>query len=781
MNAGSITFSTELDNKELESQLSGLKKKITRQEDEVNRKQAARAPLAEQSQQLAADLDAAKARLDYMKSRQSAISSESITQQAETVSALQGQWTATQSRVERYDTAIAKATTELNYNKEKAGAIAQELASAGDNTDAMGKATERANGNMGRFALRVREVVRSALVFTLITQALAKFREWVGNVITSNAQASESVARLKAALLTLAQPLVSVVIPAFTAFLNILTAVVTQLARIVSYIFGTTLSKSKQSAEALYKQTKAINSTGTAAKKAAKENEKYLASFDEIKQIGSNSSDAGSTSATDTSGIVPDFSAINGFDSKAYKDKIDEITAYASGALLALGVILTFSGANIPLGLGLIAMGAAGLAYEIKENWNALNPNVQTAIDNVLLVLGGASLAIGSVLAFSGANVPLGIGLMALGAASIATKAMLPWNGTQTEVSGALRDLLLIVGGSLLAVGAVLALSGSNIPLGIGLMASGAVSLVTAAVINWGFTGDRVRGAITAIDLALGASLLAIGAVLAFSGANLPLGIGLIAVGAMALANAVRINWDTITAALRNGPLKDIMIIMGGSLLALGAVLAFSGANIPLGIGMMVAGGAALATVAAVNWDVILDHLKDAWKNIKLWWQTDIAPIFTKGWWEGKFDSIRAALVKKIGDAVNGGIALFNQFIGWVNEKLNISWPGLTIKGKEIIPAGSFQLLTIPPIPPLQIPALAAGAVIPPNREFLAMLGDQKIGTNIEAPESLIRRIVREETGGGGEMTINNIMELDGEVVYRNQKKVSRRHGTVLA
>ena len=156
MNAGSITFSTELDNKELESQLSSLKKKITRQEDEVNRKQAARAPLADQSQQLAADLDAAKARLEYMKSQQSAIAPESIAQQAGTVSALQGQWNTTQSQVERYDAAISKATTEPNYNKEKAGAVAQELAGAGDNTDAMGKATERANGNMGRFVLRVR-------------------------------------------------------------------------------------------------------------------------------------------------------------------------------------------------------------------------------------------------------------------------------------------------------------------------------------------------------------------------------------------------------------------------------------------------------------------------------------------------------------------------------------------------------------------------------------------------------------------------------------------------
>lgn len=45
------------------------------------------------------------------------------------------------------------------------------------------------------------------------------------------------------------------------------------------------------------------------------------------------------------------------------------------------------------------------------------------------------------------------------------------------------------------------------------------------------------------------------------------------------------------------------------------------------------------------------------------------------------------------------------------------------------------------------IPALATGAVIPPNGEFLAVLGDQKKGRNLEAPENLIRQIVREESG----------------------------------
>lgn len=48
------------------------------------------------------------------------------------------------------------------------------------------------------------------------------------------------------------------------------------------------------------------------------------------------------------------------------------------------------------------------------------------------------------------------------------------------------------------------------------------------------------------------------------------------------------------------------------------------------------------------------------------------------------------------------------------------------------------------------IPQLAMGAVIPPNKRFMAVLGDQRNGTNLEAPEGLIRQIVREEAGGAG-------------------------------
>lgn len=79
------------------------------------------------------------------------------------------------------------------------------------------------------------------------------------------------------------------------------------------------------------------------------------------------------------------------------------------------------------------------------------------------------------------------------------------------------------------------------------------------------------------------------------------------------------------------------------------------------------------------------------------------------------------------------------------------------------------------------IPALATGAVIPPNGEFLAVLGDQKKGRNLEAPENLIRQIVREESGGGlsGTLTIRSAPGLTRYLAYE-LKREDARAGTPL-
>jgi hypothetical protein len=73
--------------------------------------------------------------------------------------------------------------------------------------------------------------------------------------------------------------------------------------------------------------------------------------------------------------------------------------------------------------------------------------------------------------------------------------------------------------------------------------------------------------------------------------------------------------------------------------------------------------------------------------------------------------------------------------------------------------------------------------VIPPNSEFVAILGDQRSGRNIETPESLMRQIVREELagmGGGEEINVTMPVYLDSEKIYEGQKRVQRRRGTSL-
>ena len=129
-------------------------------------------------------------------------------------------------------------------------------------------------------------------------------------------------------------------------------------------------------------------------------------------------------------------------------------------------------------------------------------------------------------------------------------------------------------------------------------------------------------------------------------------------------------------------------------------------------------------------------------------------------------------------NAANKAIEILNQMIMWMNQKLKFTIPALTIMGETIWEAKSVTLASIP-----SIPYLAQGAVIPPNREFMAVLGDQKSGTNIEAPLSTIEQAVRNVIGSfGGKHTV--IMEIDGrefgKVTYDAYNRESQRLGVSL-
>lgn len=408
MSDGSIIFETALDNKVLEKELNRLNRKIQALNDQIYVKQQTKIPLVEQAKKLGGELDAAKAKLESMRSGSEFNTSAAINEQATKVNQLQKEWDGVNNRIDRMDVGLQETTEKLNLAKEQAGAVQQSLAKAGPSSERMSKAMDKMQKSANRFSLRLREVVRSALIFTVISQGLAALRKWFGKVVKSNDEATAAIARLKGALLTLAQPLVNVIIPAFTAFVNVLSRIVAAVANAVSNLFGTTAEASADAAKNLYNETEAIEGVGSAAKKAGKS----LARFDEINQWSGDSSNAGGGGGA-SGGIAPDFS-------KAIGDQLTTIVELFTGAaLLALGAILTFSGVHVLLGIGLMVLGALAIWDAATSNPELAAQLVENGLDVVLKVIGAMIAVVGVILVVTG-HFLLGIGMIIAGAAIFA-------------------------------------------------------------------------------------------------------------------------------------------------------------------------------------------------------------------------------------------------------------------------------------------------------------------------------------------------------------------------
>lgn len=851
---GKIVVQTEIDAKKAQKELDSLTKKIEGLEEKLNKSTGEQSGIkvqldaakesAKQTEGALKSLRSEAEQLRRITSGETAASPDAYisaySRQAEVAAQIKEQEALLSQQdkiVENLDGKYARITDKvneqaaaLNAAKQRAGELTEQITNASGATERMEAAAKKVSDSMNKFSNRISGLFKRVLVFSLITRALQSLRTWLGKTITQNEEARASFARLKAALLTLAQPILQVLIPAFVTLANVLTRIVTLLAKIVSKIFGTTYEKSAAAAKSLYDEQEALEGVGSAAKKAGKS----MASFDEINQL-SNDSDSGAGGiggAGAASGIAPDFAsqikdqltsitelflgagllalgailtfsganiplglALMAIGALAIYDAITEnwdgiaellqgklgkITAIVSAALLALGAVLLFSGANVPLGLGLIIAGAIGLASVVAANWEGPISEIKAIITELTLIVSGALLVIGAILTFTGANLPLGIGLMIAGAVGLAAAATINWGAVKKFIQENIYEIMAVVSAALLVVGAILAFSGANLPLGIALMAAGAIGLAAVVAINWGSIKQALQGPIGVVTALVSAALLALGAVLAFSGANIPLGIALMAAGAIGLRAAITANWDTIQSKLR-GPLGVITALLGVSLLVLGAVLLFTGAGIPLGLGLLAAGGASLAAAIAPNWNFIVDKIKSCWAAVKSFWDKNIAPVFTAEWWSNLAKNALNGFISVFEAAINGIIDGINFLISCLN-KIHIDIPDWVpgIGGK------SFGI-NIPLVSSVALPRLAEGAVIPPNREFLAVLGDQKSGTNIETPLSTMVQAFKQamnETGGSGR-PITVVLQVDrrelGRVVYKLNNEETQRVGVKLA
>lgn len=174
-------------------------------------------------------------------------------------------------------------------------------------------------------------------------------------------------------------------------------------------------------------------------------------------------------------------------------------------------------------------------------------------------------------------------------------------------------------------------------------------------------------------------------------------------------------------------------------------------------------------------------NIKNLWDGIKQIFNgiiTFVKGVFTGNWrqaWEGVrqiFAGVWNSFAAIVKAPINTIIAFINSFLYVIQvmqnsfanalNSMSISLPHWLEKLTGFSSVGFNVGYWSAPM----VPYLAQGAVIPPNKEFMAVLGDQKSGNNIEAPESLIRRIVREESGNGKGSTYNVTAQVNRRTLF---------------
>lgn len=474
---------------------------------------------------------------------------------------------------------------------------------AADGVRELGKESKKAHKPLSMIVKSMARIAFYRVIRSILKDVGQAFQEGLKNAYAFSQGISTEGNRFAAALDSMSSSGLKMKNQLGSAFIGLLAAIapivnaiislVVRLANALSQLFAAFTGRTYLKANDVSAQFADNMKKGAGA---AKEWKNQLLGFDEINRLNEPSGGGGGGAAgIDPSTMFSD-TPLDNWAMKIH-DNLALIETAASGFALALGLILTLSGANIPLGLGLIALGAVGLASALKEDWGTVDANIAKAVAGIMLTIGGALLAVGALLVFTTANIPLGLGLMAAGAASMATGALINWKAVPNSIGNTLQAILLVAGGALLALGL----------------------LITFATPSFS-----------------------------------PLGLGLIIAGAASLAAGVAVNWDFITQKMK-GTLGVITTIAGGFLLAIGLVLALSGVNFPLGFALMAAGGVALGVgIKNVDWDAVKKKLQGAWQGIKDWWNRDVAKYFTLDYWQQKINSISPDFG-----------AIFSGLIGW--------------------------------------------------------------------------------------------------------------------
>lgn len=487
------------------------------------------------------------------------------------------------------------------------------------------------------------------------------------------------------------------------------------------------------------------------ATSAAKELKKSVMGFDELNILnGNTASGSGSAGMPSGSGFdfeLPEYGFLNDVSKQA-----DEVTQKLKNALpwiLAIGAGLAAWKLGPKLGLDL--QKTIGLAVGIFGALTLVQ-NILDSIVNGVTEENMTGMIFGMTLAVTGLYVALGPvagGITAI----VSGLAVLAVAFSDAEKSGwNFQNQMLAVAGILTAGVGIGILIGSWIPLLIGMIAALLLSITTAT----GHGQELISGVKETlqgfIDFFAGI----------FTGDTERTAAGIAGIFG-GLKNAVGAVIDGIRDWL-NGLLDWIDNKTNGKLK-------------PLITGIKAIVTAVFGNIKQTVGNVI-DEIKTIFSGLIKFISGVFSGDFDKAW-EGIKDIFKG-IWNTIIDLLNGAINIIIKGLNWLIKQMNKisfdvpSWVPF-VGGKSIGVNISYISENV-------LPRLAKGAVIPANDEFLAVLGDQTHGNNIEAPEGLIRKIVREESGGSGEVHVTIVLDsVTGkklfETVVRENNAVVRATG----
>ena len=559
---------------------------------------------------------------------------------------------------------IDSMTARLDKAKVTAGELIANTEQERREREAENSALAKAGQYAARFRDQVKSLARSMLVFSVITAALTALRKQIKAAIATSAEASDAFARLKGALLTLAAPLMDVLIPALTWLMNLLAAIVSEIVTIISILSGKSKKSMEASGKNLYKEAAAIDATG----KAAKEATDALAAFDEINKLSTTTSVGGGASA-----IAPDFD----FDEGPMMEKLDKVFQKINDIFKTI---------------------RAGLEIVVDDlKWSfdkKVIPKSKATWLTVLMALLGATLgaAFGGI---TGGVIGLSLGVL-LGLYLVGLDPE-TW---KTEMDA--EDAWIVVITALL--GALL----GSVFLGItGGVAGFSLGAILGLYLTGFAEGDEEHGGKSQLLSELIVVLCALlGAVI---GSIVTPGVGTVVGMGLGLILGLSIY------SVRKDPKKGTqrLVSIGRSVL-LGLLAGVLGVGLAaLGI---VSAGTAFIISAAIG--LALKFFVDSVDDSKV-------RKATSGFTGTRVSTKAPARSRRVAaQSLDGNAPVYNE-----------------------------------------IPALASGAVIPPNRKFLAVLGDQKSGTNVEAPLSTIKQAVMEAMAQGSREPINVNLVVDGKTL----------------